>query len=148
MARQTVEDNGYSVRKLSKLDLAKQVAKEHGFDVRKVEQEPAQTKPAPTAASEDDNTTNDRPVRRVATRDGAPIRRPVVNREFTRSAANDGVRTRTAPDVEIKKDQQVPPVEPETKPVEPQAQVEEPPKKPTFEDDYVNRAAAFFGDEN
>lgn len=126
-AKRTAEFNGYTVTKMSRLDQAKQVAKDAGFEVRKA--------PKPTAA--DDESSNDRPIRRVATRDGAPMRRPVVDREIAK-ANRDAVRTRTAPDVEIK-DQQ-------TKVDTP---VEQPaPKKPSFEDDYVNRAAAFFGDDD
>lgn len=126
-AKRTAEFNGYTVTKMSRLDQAKQVAKDAGFEVRKA--------PKPTAS--DDEGSNDRPIRRMATRDGAPMHRPVVNREMAK-ANRDAVRTRTAPDVEIK-DQQ-------TKVDTP---VEQPaPKKPSFEDDYVNRAAAFFGDDD
>lgn len=122
-AKRTAEFNGYTVTKMSRLDQAKQVAKDAGFEVRKA--------PKPTAA--DDESSNDRPIRRVATRDGAPMRRPVVDREMVR-ANRDAVRTRTAPDVEIE---------------DKQSKIETPaPKKSTFEDDYVNRAAAFFGDDD
>ena len=55
------------------------------------------------------------------------------------------IRTRTAPDAEVKpQGQPQEPVEPaKTEPTK-----TEPPKRPSFEDDYVNRAAAFFGDDN
>lgn len=136
-AIKTAADNGYTVSKMSKLDQAKKVAADNGFSVRKM----SDVRPTrPVSSSEDGN---DRPSRRVATRDGEPMRRPVINREpgkFTRST--DGVHTRTAPDTEIKNDTQNPAVE---KPVQTQTPPE--PKKPSFEDDYVNRAAAFFGDD-
>ena len=127
-AMKTATDHGYTVSKMSKLDQAKKVAADNGFSVRKM----SDVRPTrPVSAGENGN---DRPVRRVATRDGEPMRRPVINREPGKST--DGVRTRTAPDTEIKNDTQNPAVE---KPAEP--------KKPSFEDDYVNRAAAFFGDD-
>jgi len=154
-AIKTAADNGYTVSKMSKLDQAKKVAADNGFSVRKmsdvrptrpvvddddeVNDRPVRTRPVVGV----DNVGNDRPSRRVATRDGEPMRRPVINREpgkFTRST--DGVHTRTAPDTEIKNDTQNPAVE---KPVQTQTPPE--PKKPSFEDDYVNRAAAFFGDD-
>jgi len=135
-ARKAMEDAGYEVRKLSRLDIAKKVAQDAGFDVRKLSDVRAAQRPAPTAA---DDEGNDRPVRRVATRDGEPIRRPVLNRDVVRQN-RDAIRTRTAPDAEVK-----PQGQPQ-EPVEPAKT--EPPKKPSFEDDYVNRAAAFFGDDN
>lgn len=131
-AIKTAADHGYTVSKMSKLDQAKKVAADNGFSVRKM----SDVRPTRPVSSGEDG--NDRPVRRVATRDGEPMRRPVINREPGKST--DGVRTRTAPDTEIKNDTQNPAVEkPVEKPVEP--------KKPSFEDDYVNRAAAFFGDD-
>ena len=136
-ARKAMEDAGYEVRKLSRLDMAKKVAQDAGFDVRKLSDVRAAQRPAPTAA---DDEGNDRPVRRVATRDGEPIRRPVLNRDVVRQN-RDAIRTRTAPDAEVKTQAQ-----PQTQePAEPAKT--EPPKKPSFEDDYVNRAAAFFGDD-
>lgn len=140
-ARKAMEDAGYEVRKLSRLDMAKKVAQDAGFDVRKLSDVRAAQRPAPTAA---DDEGNDRPVRRVATRDGEPIRRPVLNRDVVRQN-RDAIRTRTAPDAEVKpQGQSQAPVEPaKTEPTQ-----TEPPKRPSFEDDYVNRAAAFFGDDN
>ena len=140
-ARKAMEDAGYEVRKLSRLDMAKKVAQDAGFDVRKLSDVRAAQRPAPTAA---DDEGNDRPVRRVATRDGEPIRRPVLNRDVVRQN-RDAIRTRTAPDAEVKpQGQPQEPVEPaKTEPTK-----TEPPKRPSFEDDYVNRAAAFFGDDN
>lgn len=144
-ARKAMEDAGYEVRKLSRLDMAKKVAQDAGFDVRKLSDVRAAQRPAPTAA---DDEGNDRPVRRVATRDGEPIRRPVLNRDVVRQN-RDAIRTRTAPDAEVKPQSQ--PQEQPQEPVEP-AKTEptktEPPKRPSFEDDYVNRAAAFFGDDD
>lgn len=125
-AKRTAEFNGYTVKKMSKLDQAKQVAQDAGFEVRKA--------PRPTAAADDAGATNDRPVRRVATHDGAPMRRPVLDREMAK-ANRDAVHTRTAPDVEIKDD---------NKQVAPAPE----PKKYSAEDDYVTRAAAFFGDDD
>ena len=140
-ARKAMEDAGYEVRKLSRLDIAKKVAQDAGFDVRKLSDVRAAQRPAPTAA---DDEGNDRPVRRVATRDGEPIRRPVLNRDVVRQN-RDAIRTRTAPDAEVKpQGQPQEPVEPaKTEPTK-----TEPPKRPSFEDDYVNRAAAFFGDDD
>ena len=146
-ARKAMEDAGYEVRKLSRLDMAKKVAQDAGFDVRKLSDVRAAQRPAPTAA---DDEGNDRPVRRVATRDGEPIRRPVLNRDVVRQN-RDAIRTRTAPDAEVKPQTQTQPQEQPQEPVEP-AKTEptktEPPKRPSFEDDYVNRAAAFFGDDD
>lgn len=139
-ARKAMEDAGYEVRKLSRLDMAKKVAQDAGFDVRKLSDVRAAQRPAPTAA---DDEGNDRPVRRVATRDGEPIRRPVLNRDVVRQN-RDAIRTRTAPDAEVKPQSQ--PQEP-VEPAKTEPTKTEPPKRPSFEDDYVNRAAAFFGDD-
>jgi hypothetical protein len=139
-AIRTAEENGFTIRKMSRLDQAKQVARDHGFDVHKIEKpfdgEQIKKPVAPVAGG---NEGNDRPVRRVATQDGTPIRRPVLDREMARKNA-DGIRTRTAPDVEMKKEV---PTQDATKGEQPT----ETPKKPTYEDDYINRAAAFFGDD-
>lgn len=143
-ARKAMEDAGYEVRKLSRLDQAKRVAQNAGFDVRKISdlrQQNQNSRPAPTAA---DDEGNDRPPRRIATRDGEPIRRPVVNREFAHNN-RDAIRTRTAPDVEVKPATEQPQVT--QTPTPKQETHVEPPKKPSFEDDYVNRAAAFFDDD-
>ena len=146
-ARKAMEDAGYEVRKLSRLDIAKKVAQDAGFDVRKLSDVRTAQRPAPTAA---DDEGNDRPVRRVATRDGEPIRRPVLNRDVVRQN-RDAIRTRTAPDAEVKPQTQTQPQVQPQEPVEP-AKTEptktEPTKRPSFEDDYVNRAAAFFGDDD
>lgn len=147
-AIRTAEENGFTIRKMSRLDQAKQVARDHGFDVHRIEKaiddEQIKKPVSPVAGG---NDVNDRPIRRVATQDGTPIRRPVLDREMARKNT-DGIRTRTAPDVEMKKE-----VQPQNAPKETPAEapkVEHPvetPKKPTYEDDYINRAAAFFGDE-
>ena len=169
-AIKTAADNGYTVSKMSKLDQAKKVAADNGFSVRKmsdvrtrpvvdnddddvvVNDRPVRTRPVVG----DDDVGNDRPVRRVATRDGEPMRRPIFNREPGKNTvkSNDGVHTRTAPDAEIKNDTQNPAVEkpvqtPTPTQTQTQTQTQTPPepKKPSFEDDYVNRAAAFFGDD-
>ena len=147
-AIRTAEENGFTIRKMSRLDQAKQVARDHGFDVHRIEKalddEQIKKPVAPVAGG---NEGNDRPVRRVATQDGTPIRRPVLDREMARKNA-DGIRTRTAPDVEMKKEV---PTQDATKETPAEApKVEQPvetPKKPTYEDDYINRAAAFFGDD-
>ena len=146
-AIRTAEENGFTIRKMSRLDQAKQVARDHGFDVHRIEKaldnEQIKKPVAPVAGGDEGN---DRPVRRVATQDGTPIRRPVLDREMARKNA-DAVRTRTAPDVEMKKE--VPQDAPKANPAEaPKGeQPVETPKKPTYEDDYINRAAAFFGDD-
>lgn len=143
-AIRTAEENGFTIRKMSRLDQAKQVARDHGFDVHKIGGEQIKKPVAPVAGG---NEGNDRPVRRVATQDGTPIRRPVLDREMARKNA-DGIRTRTAPDVEMKKEV---PTQDATKEAPAEAskdeQPVETPKKPTYEDDYINRAAAFFGDD-
>ena len=85
VAKATAERNGFEVRKLTKLDQAKQVAKDAGFEVKKVQ--PRQ----------------------------APIRNT--------NADDEGVKLRTTPDVELNRNQQI-------------------------EDDYVARAAKFFGEDD
>ena len=125
-AIRTAEENGFTIRKMSKLDQAKQVARDNGFDVRRIEKpfDGVQSK-KPIAPVAGGSEGNDRPVRRVATQDGTPIRRPVLDREMARKNA-DAVRTRTAPDVEMKKE--VPQDSPKGEPTET-------PKKPTYEDE-------------
>lgn len=132
-AIRTAEENGFTIRKMSKLDQAKQVARDNGFSFRRME---------------DDDDVNDvparKPVRTLRTnRVEEPADRP--QRPLVRNRPNapvdDGIRTRTAPDTEIKNDA-APAAEPtptETKPE---------PKKNTYADDFMNRAARFFGDDN
>ena len=107
-ALRTAEENGFTVRKMTKLDQAKQVAKENGFDVRKINNEPN-----PRAAKIDEPVQNRRPLIRPKAN--------VAPQNANEAPVNDGIRTRTAPDVEIKKD---------------------------YSDDYMDRAAKFFGDED
>lgn len=146
-AIRTAEENGFTIRKMSRLDQAKQVARDHGFDVHRIEKafddEQIKKPVAPVAGG---NEGNDRPVRRVATQDGTPIRRPVLDREMARKNA-DGIRTRTAPDVEMKKEVPTQDATKEAPAEAPKVEPVETPKKPTYEDDYINRAAAFFGDD-
>jgi len=146
-AIRTAEENGFTIRKMSRLDQAKQVARDHGFDVHRIEKaiDDEQTK-KPVAPVAGGNEGNDRPVRRVATQDGTPIRRPVLDREMARKNA-DGIRTRTAPDVEMKKEVPTQDATKEAPAEAPKTEPQETPKKPTYEDDYINRAAAFFGDD-
>lgn len=111
-AIRTAEENGFTIRKMSKLDQAKQVARDNGFDVRKVDSE-------------------DRTARTVPARAQRPLVRPKAN-----PSVNDGIRTRTAPDTEIKNDTQT------------QTQTETPAEtKKTYADDFMDRAARFFGEE-
>ena len=111
-AIRTAEENGFTIRKMSKLDQAKQVARDNGFDVRKVDSE-------------------DRTARTVPARAQRPLVRPKAN-----PSVNDGIRTRTAPDTEIKNNTQT------------QTQTETPADtKKTYADDFMDRAARFFGEE-
>jgi hypothetical protein len=111
-AIRTAEENGFTIRKMSKLDQAKQVARDNGFDVRKVDSE-------------------DRTARTVPGRAQRPLVRPKAN-----PSVNDGIRTRTAPDTEIKNNTQT------------QTQTETPEDtKKTYADDFMDRAARFFGEE-
>ena len=109
-AIRTAEENGFTIRKMSKLDQAKQVARDNGFDVRKVDSE-------------------DRTAHTVPGRAQRPLVRPKAN-----PSVNDGIRTRTAPDTEIKNDTKT--------------QTETPADtKKTYADDFMDRAARFFGEE-
>ena len=124
-AIRTAEENGFTIRKMSKLDQAKQVARDNGFEVRKIDDD-------------------DEPVRRPAPRP-APVRaqRPLLRPKANATMA-DGIRTRTAPDKEIKDDAIPSPAPVKEEP----APATEEPKKNTYADDFMNRAARFFGDEN
>ena len=108
-AIRTAEENGFTIRKMSKLDQAKQVARDNGFDVRKVDGEDRRTVPG---------------------RAQRPLVRPKAN-----PSVNDGIRTRTAPDTEIKND---------TKSTQTQTPAD---TKKTYADDFMDRAARFFGEE-
>ena len=110
-AIRTAEENGFTIRKMSKLDQAKQVARDNGFEVRRADD-------------------NDSPARTVPGRAKRPLVRPKTNPNV-----NDGIRTRTAPDTEIKGN------------VDNTAtQTQEPTKNPTYADDFMDRAARFFGE--
>lgn len=128
-AIRTAEENGFTIRKMSKLDQAKQVARDNGFEVRRVDDEAPRRpsrRPVETTADGD----NDRPARTVPGRVQRPLVRPKAN-----TNVNDGIRTRTAPDTEIKGN------------VDNTAtQTQEPPKNPTYADDFMDRAARFFGE--
>ena len=120
-AIRTAEENGFTIRKMSKLDQAKQVARDNGFEVRKVD--------------DDDEAPARRPAPRPApVRAQRPLLRPKANPTMA-----DGIRTRTAPDKEIKDD---------ATPAPAPAPATEEPKKNTYADDFMNRAARFFGDDN
>lgn len=111
-AIRTAEENGFTIRKMSKLDQAKQVARDNGFEVRRADDSPARTVPG---------------------RAQRPLVRPKANPNV-----NDGIRTRTAPDTEIKGNTA-------TKTQEPVKS--EQPKNPTYADDFMDRAARFFGED-
>ena len=129
-AIRTAEENGYTIRKMTRLDQAKQVAQDHGYTVSKMETEP----PARQTGG-----GNDKPTARPA-----PVRaqRPLVRPKANQTVA-DGIRTRTAPDTEIKNDTPAPAPAQEA----PATDNTPEPKKPTYADDFMNRAARFFGDD-
>ena len=129
-AIRTAEENGYTIRKMTRLDQAKQVAQDHGYTVSKMETEP----PARQTGG-----GNDKPTARPA-----PVRaqRPLVRPKSNTTVA-DGIRTRTAPDTEIKNDTPAPAPATEA----PATDNTPEPKKPTYADDFMNRAARFFGDD-
>ena len=129
-AIRTAEENGYTIRKMTRLDQAKQVAHDHGYTVSKMETEP----PARQTGG-----GNDKPTARPA-----PVRaqRPLVRPKANPTVA-DGIRTRTAPDTEIKNDTPAPAPATEA----PATDNTPEPKKPTYADDFMNRAARFFGDD-
>ena len=97
-AIRTAEENGFTIRKMSKLDQAKQVARDNGFEVRRADDDddaPRRPTRRPVDATVDGG--NDRPARTVPGRAQRPLVRPKAN-----PTVNDGIRTRTAPDTEIK----------------------------------------------
>lgn len=123
-AIRTAEENGFTIRKMSKLDQAKQVARDNGFEVRKADEDDTE-----------DVRTQRRPVAQpVPARAQRPLIRPKAN-----PTVDDGIRTRTAPDKEIKNDAAPAPA--------PAAPATEEPKKNTYADDFMNRAARFFGED-
>ena len=128
-AIRTAEENGFTIRKMSKLDQAKQVARDNGFEVRRADDE-APRSPSRRPVDSTVDGGNDRPARTVPGRANRPLVRPKTN-----TNVNDGIRTRTAPDTEIKGN------------VDNTAtQTQEPAKKPTYADDFMDRAARFFGE--
>ena len=128
-AIRTAEENGFTIRKMSKLDQAKQVARDNGFEVRRADDE-APRSPSRRPVDSTVDGGNDRPARTVPGRVQRPLVRPKTN-----TNVNDGIRTRTAPDTEIKGN------------VDNTAtQTQEPTKKSTYADDFMDRAARFFGE--
>ena len=135
-AIRTAEENGFTIRKMSKLDQAKQVARDNGFEVRKVDDDddtPRRPIRRPVAAAEE--TGNDKPAARPVP---ARAQRPLI-RPKTTPNVNDGIRTRTAPDKEIAADA--------TPAAAPAQETPAEPKKPTYADDFMDRAARFFGED-
>lgn len=139
-AIRTAEENGFTIRKMSKLDQAKQVARDNGFSFRRLE-------------DDDEDVPASKPVRtlrtnRVEDQTETPRasaerpQRPLVRNRHN-APVDDGIRTRTAPDTEIKNDT-VPAPAAEPTPTETKPE----PKKNTYADDFMNRAARFFGDDN
>lgn len=116
-AIRTAEENGFTIRKMSKLDQAKQVARDNGFDVRKIE----------------------RPGRPAT---GVKPQRTLV-KPTTQPNVEDGIRTRTAPDTEIAAKKPVTGTDGGN-----DAPPTNEPKNNTYADDFMNRAAKFFGEDN
>lgn len=116
-AIRTAEENGFTIRKMSKLDQAKQVARDNGFDVRKIE----------------------RPGRPAT---GVKPQRTLV-KPSTQPNVEDGIRTRTAPDTEIAAKKPVTGTDGGN-----DAPPTNEPKNNTYADDFMNRAAKFFGEDN
>lgn len=128
-AIRTAEENGFTIRKMSKLDQAKQVARDNGFEVRRADDE-APRSPSRRPVDSTVDGGNDRPARTVPGRANRPLVRPKTN-----TNVNDGIRTRTAPDTEIKGNVN-----------NTATQTQEPTKKSTYADDFMDRAARFFGE--
>jgi len=139
-AIRTAEENGFTIRKMSKLDQAKQVARDNGFEVRRADgDDDTPRRPVRRPVDNAVDSGNDRPARTVPGRAQRPLVRPKTNPNV-----NDGIRTRTAPDAEIKND-----IASEATPA-PTSKTDataEPPKKPTYADDFMDRAARFFGED-
>ena len=131
----TAEENGFTIRKMSKLDQAKQVARDNGFEVRRADDDsPRRPTRRPVETTADGG--NDRPARTVPGRAQRPLVRPKANPNV-----NDGIRTRTAPDTEIKGNVD------NTATQTQELAKSEPPKNPTYADDFMDRAARFFGED-
>lgn len=134
-AIRTAEENGFTIRKMSKLDQAKQVARDNGFEVRRADDDsPRRPTRRPVETTADGG--NDRPARTVPGRVQRPLVRPKANPNV-----NDGIRTRTAPDTEIKGNVD------NTATKTQELSKSEPPKNPTYADDFMDRAARFFGED-
>lgn len=134
-AIRTAEENGFTIRKMSKLDQAKQVARDNGFEVRRADDDsPRRPTRRPVETTADGG--NDRPARTVPVRAQRPLVRPKANPNV-----NDGIRTRTAPDTEIKGNVD------NTATQTQELAKSEPPKNPTYADDFMDRAARFFGED-
>lgn len=134
-AIRTAEENGFTIRKMSKLDQAKQVARDNGFEVRRADDDsPRRPTRRPVDSTVDGG--NDRPARTVPGRAQRPLVRPKAN-----TNVNDGIRTRTAPDTEIKGNVD------NTATQTQELSKSEPPKNPTYADDFMDRAARFFGED-
>lgn len=131
-AIRTAEENGFTIRKMSKLDQAKQVARDNGFEVRRADDDsPRRPTRRPVEAPVEGG--NDRSARTVPARAQRPLVRPKTNPNV-----NDGIRTRTAPDTEIKGN---------VNNTSTTGTPAEPPKNPTYADDFMDRAAKFFGED-
>ena len=131
-AIRTAEENGFTIRKMSKLDQAKQVARDNGFEVRRADDE-ATRRPSRRPVDSTVDGGNDSPARTVPGLAKRPLVRPKTNQNV-----NDGIRTRTAPDTEIKGNTAT-----KTQGTSPAEQ----PKKSTYADDFMDRAARFFGED-
>lgn len=146
-AIRTAEENGFTIRKMSKLDQAKQIARDNGYDIRRMDDDDddeTPRRPTRRVPTQEEDGGNDRPARTVPARAQRPLIRPKAN-----TNVNDGIRTRTAPDTEIKGNvdnttTQTQEPAPAAAPTETPA---EPPKKPTYADDFMDRAARFFGED-
>ena len=123
-AIRTAEENGFTIRKMSKLDQAKQIARDNGFEVRRAD------RPVRPTAADGEGKPGGRPQRTLV----KPVTKPNVE---------DGIRTRTAPDTEINADAKVPTGVDSGNDA---AAAEQ--KKNTYADDFMNRAAKFFGEDN
>lgn len=134
-AIRTAEENGFTIRKMSRLDQAKQIARDNGYEVRRMER--------PTRPTAADDEGNDRPARPSTVRPQRTLVKPT-----TQPNVEDGIRTRTAPDTEIAGKQPKAPTGVDGgNDAAPEAAPAPEPKKNTYADDFMNRAAKFFGEE-
>ena len=134
-AIRTAEENGFTIRKMSRLDQAKQIARDNGYEVRRMER--------PTRPTAADYEGNDKPARPSTVRPQRTLVKPT-----TQPNVEDGIRTRTAPDTEIAGKQPKAPTGVDGgNDAAPEAAPAPEPKKNTYADDFMNRAAKFFGEE-